>query len=74
MKKLLLGDLLLLSTTLFSQSFYHIDSLYQDKTNYLIYITVESIDSLTQDQLITKIKNWGGTNFVNMSEVLVSET
>jgi len=74
MKKLLLGALLLLSTSLFSQSFYHIDSLYQDKTNYLIYNTLESIDSLTQDQLITKIKNWGGTNFVNMSEVLVSET
>ena len=74
MKKLFLGALLLQSTALFSQSFYHIDSLYQDKTYYLIYNTLESIDSITQDQLITKIKNWGGTNFVNMSEVLVSET
>jgi hypothetical protein len=72
MKNLILGALLLLSTTAYSQ--YHIDSLYQNLENNLLYSVVQDYDSLTQDVLNTKVKNWAGTAFVNLSEVLVGDT
>jgi len=52
----------------------HIDSLYSNKSEYLIYGEIYEFDSLSQEDLNTKIKNWAGLRFVNMKEVLVSET
>jgi len=72
MKSLILGALLLLSTAVHSQ--YHIDSLYQNKDNNLLYSVVQDYDSVSLDVLNTKVKNWAGTAFVNLSEVLVGET
>lgn len=62
----------MLTTVSFSQL--HIDSLYENKDELLIYSVVGEFDSLSQDVINTKVKNWAGTNFVNMKEVLVSET
>lgn len=72
MKKLMLGALLLLSTMAYSQ--YHIDSLYQDQESYLLYSVVQEYDSLSQEVLNTKVKNWAGTAFVSLPEVLVGDT
>lgn len=52
----------------------NIDSLFMDKSTGLIYSKVVSFDSLTQSTLIKKTKNWASTKFVNLKEVLVSET
>ena len=52
----------------------HIDSFYSNKSEYLIYSEIYEFDSLSQEDLNTKIKNWAGLRFVNMKEVLVSET
>ena len=75
MKKIQLITMLLftmLTTTIFSQL--HVDSLYDNKNELLIYSVVQEFDSLSQDMINIKVKNWAGTNFVNMKEVLVSET
>jgi hypothetical protein len=53
----------------------HIDSFYENKSEYLIHtkkITFD--DSIGKAQLIQRIKNWSGTDFVNPKEVLVNET
>ncbi len=52
----------------------HVDSFYSNKSEYLIYSEIYEFDSLSQEDLNTKIKNWAGLHFVNMKEVLVSET
>lgn len=52
----------------------YIDSILMDKSTGLIYSKVVSFDSLTQSTLIKKTKNWASTAFVNLKEVLVSET
>jgi hypothetical protein len=62
----------LTSTTIFAQL--QVDSFYNNKNEFLIYSVIEEFDSLTQEVLNVKIKNWAGTNFANMKEVLVSET
>jgi hypothetical protein len=72
MKILFLATTLLMSSMIFGQL--HIDTFYQNKNEFLIYSIVKEFDSLPQDVLNTKVKNWGSTNFVNMSEVLVGET
>jgi len=72
MKKLFLATTLLMSSMIFGQL--HIDTFYQNKNEFLIYSIVKEFDSLPQEVLNTKVKNWGSTNFVNMSEVLVGET
>lgn len=51
-----------------------IDSFYKDKTELLIYTEVIQVDSLKKAELIKKVKNWASTNFVNLKEVMVSET
>lgn len=73
MKKILIITLFALLTNA-SYSQYHVDSLYDNKDKFLIYSQVEKFDSLSEDMLSTKIKNWAGTHFVNMENVLVSET
>lgn len=52
----------------------HIDSVYQDKTTYLLFSKVIQMDSLSQSEIRERVKNWAGRSFVNMEEVLVSET
>ena len=51
-----------------------IDSFYKVKSELLIYTEVIQVDSLKKAELIKKVKNWASTNFVNLKEVLVSET
>lgn len=72
MKKITLFILLLLSTMTNAQ--FQIDSLYQDKEQLLINQRVILVDSVSREELINRIKNWGGVSFVNLKEVLVSET
>ena len=53
----------------------HIDSFYQNKSEYLILSKIIYLkDSIGQNNIINKIKNWSGIAFVNPKEVLVSET
>jgi hypothetical protein len=40
----------------------------------LINQKVIIVDSISREELINRIKNWGGVSFVNLKEVLVSET
>jgi len=72
MRKLFLLTLTAFSFSSFGQM--HVDTFYQNKSEYLIYSIVQEFDSMPQDVLNTKIKNWGGTHFVNLSQVLVGET
>lgn len=81
MKLILTNILLLLFTVIgYSQSSLlvddklSIDSLYSNKEELLIHSGVLDFDNLTKDQLKTKVKNWGSTKFVNLKEVLISET
>ena len=52
----------------------HIDSLYENKDDYLIISKILEFEGLKKDDLKTKVKNWGSTRFVNLKEVLISET
>lgn len=52
----------------------NIDSLYQKKDELIIVTGIHSFDSISKLDLIKKVKNWGGKKFVNLKEVLVSET
>ena len=52
----------------------HIDSFYQNENERLIYSGVHLFDGVKQNELLKKVKNWAGTNFVNLKEVLVGET
>jgi hypothetical protein len=51
-----------------------IDSLYENKEENLIISRVLEFDELKKEELKTKVKNWGSTKFVNLKEILVSET
>ena len=51
-----------------------LDSLYENKEEYLIFSKVLEFEGLKKDELKTKVKNWGSTKFVNLKEILVSET
>ena len=50
------------------------DSIFQNFDEKLVYSEVVLIDSVSQAELIRRAKNWGGTAFVNLKEVLVAET
>lgn len=52
----------------------HVDSFYENQSNYLIHSKIISLDSMNKEEIIKGVKNWGGVNFVNFKEVLVSET
>ena len=52
----------------------NIDSLYSNKDELTIHSGILEFEGLTKEQLKTKVKNWGGTKFVSLKEVLVSET
>lgn len=51
----------------------HINDFYKNKDTYLIQ-SLEVETNKTQKEVIQSVKNWAGENFVNMNEVLVSET
>lgn len=72
--KVMMMTLMMCLMTIVSFGQLHIDSFYMDKTQNLIYSEIQEFDSLSQEQINTKVKNWAGTKFVNMKEVLVSET
>jgi hypothetical protein len=72
--KLIIVTLILSLTSIFSNAQMHVDSFYLDKSEFLIYNVIEVLDSMSQEQIGIKTKNWAGINFVNMKEVLVSET
>jgi hypothetical protein len=72
MKALLIFVLCTIACVAHSQ--YHIDSLYFDKSQFLMNQKVVQVDSVPAEELIKRIKNWGSTHFVNLKEVLVGET
>jgi len=51
-----------------------IDSFYKDKGAFIIISEVAQFDSLNKATLIKKVKNWASIQFVNLKEILVSET
>jgi len=71
-KLLLLLSLFVVSSLSFGQI--HVDKFYENKDELLIYSVVQEFDSISIDDLNIKVKNWASTNFVNMKEVLISET
>lgn len=48
--------------------------MYKDKSTYLIYTEVATFEGINQAALLRKAKNWASTAFVDLKEVLVSET
>lgn len=66
--------LLALLVSFLAKSQFQIDSLYSDREQLLINQKVIVVDSVSSEELIKRIKNWGGVSFVNLKEVLVSET
>jgi len=52
----------------------NLDSIYQDKKELIIVAGIYSFDSISKVDLVKKVKHWGGKKFVNLKEVLVSET
>ena len=51
-----------------------IDSFYKDKGAFIIISEVAQFDSLNKATLIKKVKNWASIQFINLKEILVSET
>jgi hypothetical protein len=51
-----------------------LDSFYENRHELLIKSMIINVDSISRKELIQRLKNWGGVNFVNLKEVLVSET
>jgi|LauGreDrversion4_2_1035121.scaffolds.fasta_scaffold21242_8 hypothetical protein len=52
----------------------YIDSIYSNKEEKIIYSGIHAFDELNQAELKKRVKNWASLNFVNLKEVLVSET
>jgi hypothetical protein len=78
MKKILILLILFVSKSLYSQEEqlnYHVDSMYESKDDYLLLTRIVKLeDSASNEEIVSRIKNWSGLNFVNPSEVLVNET
>lgn len=74
MKYLLFFPFLFLSVSGKAQNCLTRDSIFQNFDEKLVYSEVVLIDSVSQAELIRRAKNWGGTAFVNLKEVLVAET
>lgn len=51
-----------------------LDSLFENKDENLVISKVLEFEGLKKDELKTKVKNWGSTKFINLKEVLISET
>jgi hypothetical protein len=74
MKYLLILPFIVLSLSTTAQNCLTRDSIFQNFDEKLIHSEVVLIDSVSQAELIRRAKNWGGTAFVNLKEVLVAET
>ena len=75
MKKTIFSSIAILcSNVSFSQETIHIDSVFQNKDENLLFSKVISLDSVSQSNIKQRVKNWAGTTFLNMNQVLVSET
>lgn len=72
--KLFILTLMMCLITSMSFGQIHINEFYVERDNYLIHSVVEEFDSLPSNEILIKVKNWSGVNFINMNEVLVSET
>lgn len=51
-----------------------IDSLYQNKSDMIIYSKVIEFPGKTKSEILNGVKNWASVNFVSLKEVLVSES
>jgi hypothetical protein len=66
---------LIASVSVFAQEkTFTIDSLYQNKSEMIIYSKVIEFPGKTKSEILNGIKNWASVNFVSLKEVLVSET
>lgn len=74
MRNLILTFLLGISLSFNAQNCLTRDSIYQNFEEKLVHSEVVNIDSASKSELINLAKDWGGINFVNLKEVLVSET
>jgi hypothetical protein len=83
MKKILIIFYLLLSNIAFAQENNEallvdgklpIDSMYSNKNELILYSGIHKFDSISQSELKNKVKNWASLTFVNLKEVMVSET
>jgi hypothetical protein len=76
MKKLLVLTMVLVSLSSYGQDEEIVPDLkpYEDATSKLFISKVIEIPNKTQKELVTQFKNWASTSFVNLREVIVSET
>ena len=74
MRKLFLLIIFYCATSYQTTAQMKIEDFYHDRDLFLIHSVVEEVDSTSKEELAIKVKNWAGTHFVNMREVLVSET
>ena len=79
MKKVITKNLFYIAFMLFSfssisQDCLTRDSIFEKYDEKLINSQVILVDSVSQAELVKRAKNWGGTAFVNLKEVLVAET
>jgi hypothetical protein len=75
MKKLLVLTMVLVSFVSYGQEEVVPDlKPYEDATSKLFISKVIEVPNKTQKELATQFKNWASTSFVNLREVIVSET
>jgi hypothetical protein len=76
MKKLLVLSMVLASFVSYGQEEEIVPDLkpYEDATSKLFVSKVIQMNGKTQKELSTQFKNWASTSFVNLREVMVSET
>lgn len=51
-----------------------IDSMYSNKRELILYSGIHNFDNISLSELKNKVKNWASLTFVNLKEVMVSET
>ena len=76
MKKLLVFSIVLVSFVSYGQNEEVVPDLkpYEDAPSKLFISKVIEVPNKTQKELSTQFKNWASTSFVNLREVMVSET
>jgi hypothetical protein len=52
----------------------YLDSLYSSKDELILFSGIHRFDNLSTSDIKNKIKNWASLSFVNLKEVLVSES
>ncbi|WP_396175555.1 hypothetical protein [Flavobacterium sp.] len=57
-----------------SVDIFYLDSLYSNKDELIIFSEIHKFDNLNVSEIKNKIKNWASLKFVNLREVLISET